>query len=457
MRNKLLFILLILISLLIIVATVKSQSDAIIELNADGSWNWITTLTPYVITNTPSASQTPWIITATPKVGTPEPFPTPTIEPTIDPITPAPTVPPPDKEPCYATVIVQGLRLRTSPGGSILGAWNFGDRLKVHSVQLDFVSDLRVDEWAEVSRPDGTSLGWSAAFYSSTQYIDYDDTQPCLEIRFPEPQVALLYHTVPGFNVGNAQISFNILANKQIGYGYKNFSDMDKCLSVLPRGICEYRHGNPDCPQNIGYDNPQESASKFFYENSTYACDMLKTYENAYYEPVNECYYGDDNHPEDYVWWVEWLQAYMDIADAYGCPKLIIPTLGPGHGSELMFKAWKVTLERNAANGGLFGEHAYTPYHDDGLCICDEWLACRHRTNQEVRLSIGLDIRVAITEAAKGWGNDPVDVADFVCWYEEIKNDTFVHSVALWTMGFHPTWPLANLDNYVVPIAQQVN
>ena len=63
---------------------------------------------------------------------------------------------------------------------------------------------------------------------------------------------------------------------------------------------------------------------------------------------------------------------------------------------------------------------------------------------------------MAITEAARGWGNDPVDVSDFVCWYEIVRGDDWLHSVALWTAGWHPTWPNANLDAYMVPIVQGV-
>ena len=68
----------------------------------------------------------------------------------------------------------------------------------------------------------------------------------------------------------------------------------------------------------------------------------------------------------------------------------------------------------------------------------------------------GIDINVAITEAAKDWGASRADVDDFVCWYEHIRHDEFLHSVSLWTMGNNDTWPLANLDDYVVPIAQGV-
>ena len=69
----------------------NSQSPAIIELNADGSWNWVATLTPFVITSEPQVTYTPWIITATPsdeptqEIFTPTPTDIPTITPTPTP------------------------------------------------------------------------------------------------------------------------------------------------------------------------------------------------------------------------------------------------------------------------------------------------------------------------------------------------------------------------------------
>ena len=125
-----------------------------------------------------------------------------------------------------------------------------------------------------------------------------------------------------------------------------------------------------------------------------------------------------------------------------------------------MYQIWAPALNANAARGGLVGEHAYQPYLNSAgnydLCPCDPWLACRHRMNEDWRQAQGINIDVAITEAARGWGGDPVSVSDFVCWYETVRGDSFVHSVSLWLLGYHPTWPQANLDNYVIPVANGV-
>jgi hypothetical protein len=224
--------------------------------------------------------------------------------------------------------------------------------------------------------------------------------------------------------------------------------------------MSQYRHPNNDCPQRIGTDDPRQSARDFFNVQVRYSCDLLRGYPLAWIEVVNECYYGDDQHPQDYYWWAQWMDEMITLATDYQCPKVILPTLGPGHGTPLMYQIWAAPLNRLAAAGGLTGEHAYQPYLNAAgnydLCPCDEWLACRHRKNENWRQAAGVDVDVAITEVARGWGGDPVSVSDMVCWYETIRHDPFVHSVSLWLAGYHPTWPLANLDNYVIEIANRV-
>jgi hypothetical protein len=235
---------------------------------------------------------------------------------------------------------------------------------------------------------------------------------------------------------------------------------MDACLDALWRGgWCIFRHANEDCPHGIGGADPRQSALDFLRYGDV-ARVTLAGYERAYYEPTNECNFGSsqsDSQLAVVYWWNEWLDAYITEASARGYPKLVIPTFGPGHGESVQYRIWRDVLNRLAGQGGMLGEHSYTPDIEGGLCGCDQWLACRHRLNEEVRQAEGVDIDVAITEAARGWGNDPVDVADFVCWYELVRGDAWLHSVALWTMGHNPTWPNANLDNYAVPIAQGVS
>lgn len=269
-----------------------------------------------------------------------------------------------------------------------------------------------------------------------------------------------MWDTVPGFNIGNARVSHQILKIKNIGFGYKNFSDINACIETLNNGgICIWRHGNPDCPQNIGTADPRQSARDWLNDWGQAARQYLAQYPKAFYEPINECNYGginSDSQLNVIYWWNEWMDEYITQARLQGMPKLVIPTFGPGHGEPTQYRIWKDTINQSAMYGNMMGEHAYTPYHEEGLCACDEWLACRHRTNQEYRLAEDIVTMVAITEAAKGWGNDPVDVNDFVCFYQKIRNDYWLHSVSFWLAGYHPTWPNANLDLYMIPIATKL-
>jgi len=235
---------------------------------------------------------------------------------------------------------------------------------------------------------------------------------------------------------------------------------MSECLDALQRGgICIYRHPNQDCPQEIGTADPRQSARDFLKYGEA-ARIHLSLYDKAYYEPVNECNFGGSDSDQSITvvyWWRDWMDEYITQWRSITDLKLVIPTFGPGHGEVFQYQVWSDVLNRAASYDYLMGEHAYTPYHSDGLCACDEWLACRHRTNQVYRLAAGVHIDVALTEAARGYGNDSVSVDDFVCWYEEIRYDDGLHSVSLWTAGYHPTWPNANLDNFMVPIANRIS
>lgn len=427
------------------------------------TWTLTATHTPVVtatLTSVPSATPTP--ATATPE-------PTPTMETTLPPtqptMTPTPSMTPtPDLSVCYATVQVN-LRLRDAPvTGATIGFWAPGDRVIVYASEFVYFPDNpeREDEWSDVSDLSGVKRGWSAGLYNFNLYMRYDTTQICLETRFPDPghNAALLWHTVPSFNIGNARVSYEILRDKDIEFGLKTYASLDAALDALNRGGTSiYRHGAPDCPNGIGTDDPRQSARDFLRHGQA-ARDNLAGYEKAYYEPFNECLYGNNTDVRYLHWWAIFLDEYFTLHYAISDVKLVGPTLGPGYGEPAMWIVWKPALELNASHGGLFGEHAYAPIPncggDGSLAQCDPYCACRHRTNETDRQSIGLDIDVAITEAARGFGNDPVEVEDMCAWYEIVRFDEWLQSVSLWTMGPHPTWPNANLDNYVVSIAQCV-
>jgi hypothetical protein len=431
----------------------------------------------------PTDTATPWPTytpTPTPTV-TPIPTATPASTPVVEPSpTPELTAPPPTFT--YTPIPTKVCSLRAGEWNmnkregaglsySVLGLWEDGTESQFDAFGYDNTTTYlwghhNTGNWSAIYKPtkdeDGEIIpnvgewyvnGTQAAVLCTTVAGWPGDLTP------PEPiahNAALLWHTVPGFNVGNAQIAMSILDSKGIGWGYKNYADLNHTLNVvIAGGIGIYRDYQGDCPANIGSADPVQSAHDYFDRQSRYACAILAPYENAYLEVVNECWWGDEEHPQVYHWWAKWMDAYMDYAFNTECPKLVLPTLGPGYGEPLMYQMWRNQLTRLAAHNGLTGEHAYTPGVDWGLCECDEWLACRHRKNEVWRQAAGIDIDVAITEAARGWGGSPVDVNDFVCWYEQVRDDEFLHSVSFWLAGYHTAWPLANLDNYMIPIAQR--
>lgn len=414
------------------------------------------TAAPPVVTETP---------TSTPSAtNTPPAEHTPTVEPGG---TPAPTDPGPTEVPLFTCQLraLFSINIRTGHGTNypVVSTWTTDDRDPREFVA--FYDGDRDYLWGQ-----GAGGGWSvvydkpaASWWAAGAVADWEKC-PKVEgwpsgLLPPEPfaaEPALLWHAVPNANAMEMEASYAILAAKDIEFGVKPYADMNACLAALNAGgVCIFRHGAPDCPSGVGEVDPVESARQFA-NHGDWAASVLRNYDKAYYEPLNECWWGDPSHPTTYSWWNAWLNEYIDEAQRRNFPKLVIPTLGPANSSLAMYTAWKDVLQRSADMGNLFGEHIYTPYHDLGLCACDKWLACRHRTDQETRLSIGLDIEVAITEVARGWGNDPVDEADFVCWWGLVRNDSYVRAVAFWTAGMVFPWLNANLDGHMVAIAQQI-
>lgn len=468
----------ILLSLLILVGLPRSEAqdenDLCLRLKADGTgWEWIacpsepTGTPPPTDTPVPSATPSPTATpTATP-TSTPDVEATPTPELTPPVPTPGPTVVP---KACTLRADGFNIRVRSGPGTGYTqtGLWDAGTERVFDAFQYD---DFPTYLWAH------SGVGWSAIYVVSSGqwYVDgteaatlCPDVQGWPDALTPPPPIAynaaLLWHTVPGFNVGNAQASYGILAEKGIDFGLKTYADLGWCIDAAARGgICEYRHPGEDCPQNIGSADPRQAARAFFDAHAPFICEALNDYPNTYYEPTNECNFGgpeSDASLNIVYWWADFIDEYLTRAEAADCPPLIIPTFGPGHGDPVQYRIWKPVLDRLAASGGLMGEHIYQPYPNDQgtlkLAPCDIYLACRHRLNEQYRQQEGVNIDVALSEVAAGWGNENVDVSDFVAWYEEIRHDAWVHSVALWEMGYHPTWPNANLDIYAVPLAQRV-
>jgi len=204
----------------------------------------------------------------------------------------------------------------------------------------------------------------------------------------------------------------------------------------------------------VGVVNAQESA-RAFMRHAEHAANQLKERENVWIEPINECTAGE--MPDQLLaWWATWMSAYIDEAAARGWPPLALPGLPPGHGDERMFYIWRPVLIKLRERNGLFSMHDYTFNSRTGLCVYDEWEAARHVRNHTLMVRLGYEIPITITEAARGDGNSPVDVEDFVCWLEKVGVEEYVHSAWLWLGGKNPSWPLANLDGHYEAIAERL-
>lgn len=447
--------------------------DRIVAYNGDATRVYLPQggSTP-VVTDTPDAPTHTPVPTNTPRPtvtvsATPDSEATPTPEDARTPTnTPAPTLTPlPSLTP---TLVARGcivetdtyLRVRKMPAGEYLDTLAPGYVLAIDG------------QYTVTTHSNPSFIGTWYRFYDGWVHGDFVTPQsgadcsvlPVVEPDEPQPPTALLWHAVTNANGAEMLASYGILNAAGIPGGVKPYADTGRCIEALESGnICIYRWpvNGTDCPDMTKHPIGEGARWMRDYDNAVRGA--LFSYADTgrlWIESVNECDFGGGNTTEDIIklnWWALWMDDAIDyVEQAGGWPPLVMPTLGPGHGSALMFEMWKPQLERLAAMGGLFGDHAYTPWHDDGLCAFDEWLAARSVTNHEWMVDAGYSIDIAITEASRGWGNDPVDVADFACWYNKISAFEFIRAVAFWTAGHHPTWPNANLNNFMVPIAEAV-
>ena len=409
------------------------------------------------LTPTPSATPTPTLQPTFTVAPTLVPILTPTPQTTVQPPTPLPTLPPPD-EVCYGTVKTDGLRFRDAPvTGTVIGSWSLNERVRILAVQY-----AGADEWAQI-RGANDRIGWSASYYGGQVFITYDNSPECLTVRFPETAAAWTIHVVPNYNALELVSSYSTLGAAGIPFGVKSYADFGACIQALEAGgICVLRIpvGGQDCPQKIGSAEPVASALEWMriYKGVLAQVWPYRHSGRLFIEVVNECYFGSSADVGVICWWASWLMTAVEYAIAEDFPPLVAPTFAPGDGdSVFQYSIWRPALQKLADAGGAIGWHDYTPYHNNGLCSCDEWLACRHRRNYAAIQAAGITgLEYMITEAARGWGGDPVDEADFICWYDQVKHDPGLSLVSAWLGGYHPMWPLANLDGHYISLAQQL-
>lgn len=428
------------------VVSVQGGADgqAFIVLDDDGTWHYALAPSPTNAphpTNTPSPSASPTPVEATP---TPE-------------ITTLPTLPPtrtPELKTCQVKVGGFTINARATPSTSaaIVGHVTAG---AVVSIQAVTQGDQYL--WAY------TSAAWFVIRERETWWVyGVEQSELCQDIPGwpvglePPPALvldtpaALLWHAVPGANANEMLASYDILRAKGIPFGVKSVNDTNLCRqAVAAGGICILRSVHPgDCP-NVEAPDPRVEARRWMEAIAPYTVNQLAGIDTSwlFVETTNECLF-DFSH---LIWWREFIDASVDFAVAHNWPPLVLPTLAPGWGDPEMFRVWKPALLKLAAHGGAIGMHDYSI--TGTLCGGDEWLSYRHRKNRTYMLESEYTVPIAITEAAPGWGNDPVSVEDFACWGNATARDPDVVSRALWTAGPTGAWPNANLNGWLLPIA----
>lgn len=390
-------------------------------------------------TNTPTPSSTPSPTAS----ATPTPTRTPDVEPTVTPediTTPSPTptsTPLPGK--CWG-VTTGNLYARMEPYGNALGVHAADTILTLESQWL------YVDEYGNASLWYGHYWLPDVIGYSHSGWIELGEGADCSDLPDakpkPETKTVVGFFDMPSTNVMSRVEDTYYAATLGFQSGTHVYSNVSVCLQIMDAGgVCSFRPGNPDCPVNIFEGDPREKAVEFTQHVRGYANGVFQ-YEKykgrIWIDVLNECHWGETD--EEFEWWAQFLDAYIDYAVARGWPPLQLTSPGPGYGNDQMFRVWAPVLKKLAAHGGMFSMHVYNPV-STWLCPYDIWLADRPLYNWEIMQQYGIDIPISLTEVGQGWGNTPPDLADMVCYVDRVMtNYPFVAQIWIWYSGENYGW-----------------
>lgn len=258
------------------------------------------------------------------------------------------------------------------------------------------------------------------------------------------PSLVIGFHTTPSASLQAALNALQILDEAGLAFGLKPYFSLNFCSAVIDAGgYCVYRHGAPDCPRRDL--SPQDSAADFI-QHDQQAATLFRGVDRFYLEPLNECW-GDPMPQSEYDWWIAFSHAYLDLAEARDFPPVLLWGIPPGNFNRESAVQFESVIRRLVALGGGISMHDYTfHFRSEGLCDGDKWEAYRHRLITEYMRLEGYSAPIFVTEAARGTGNSPPDIADFTCWVQSVaENDPNVVMVALWNFGPHPRWRTADL------------
>jgi len=478
----------------VVLAVSSSAVDRITVHYADGSvQDFVPEAPPATLTPSPTAtlqvtaSATPTVPpTNTPRptfTASPTPVPssaTPTQE--IVTWTPQPTTTPPPR--CWVKNVDYTINLRAQPRttAAIVEHVQRGEVQELFAVQDGTQGYGYL--WARTF-VDGVG-GWFVIRQRSSWWV-YSlgaETQACVDVpgwpgselppeinpppptptatpRPPQTRAALLFHAVPGANSWEMQQAWQVLAGKGIVFGVKAVNEPALGAAAQSMGgIYIARSVHPsDCPAGTpgGAGNvrdPASAARDWLHDIGGYVFQGARP---DYIEIVNECYLGDPQSDLSTMrWWDAFFVEAIAEAQRLGWPPLALPSVNPGVGDLAFWTPFQATLRALRNSGGVLSVHNYginEPY----LVPCNVWTSCRHRMTHDALVALGVgDLPIAITEVARGAGDLPPDVGDFVAWWAVVSNDAGLHSVALWTAGEAGAWPLANLNGHMVQIAQGV-
>jgi len=407
------------------------------------------------LTNTPKPTATRTELPTNTAIHTPSPDASPTPPATS---TPGSATPAPDGKLCEAVIAIPGginIRAAASTTSTIKSKAPQGTRVTVER----FVTAGGY-LWAYLPTLTGymvvgqyapAPFAWWVSFNSN----EFCDTKPGWDFTIPAPPeiagvVSLVWHETAGGDIQEMVRAGQILQEHGITGGVKSVSDPNACLAAMSAGqICVYREWTiGDCPNILA--DPVPEATRWM----TALWGAATALRPTYLELVNECQYD----PMDLTrFWNPFLVEAIRLGKVWGYPPVIAPTFGPGNPPQ----EWYLDLIGPALvalrdSGGLLGLHAYSITGPD-LCPIDQWLSHRHRRVYAKLVSMGLsDLGLAITEVGRGSGNEIPNVEDFACWYQTVSHDPGVKIVAFWTAGRLDAWPRANLNSWMIPIAQRV-
>jgi len=395
-------------------------------------------LTPsHTPTSTPQPTAPP---TNTPRpTATLAPSTTPTPEQTILPTLPPSTPQPPDEAVCYGTVAVDTtLNIRRSPvDGEVVAMLRPGERVRI--AQVDYLGH---DEWVYLYAANGRE-GWSAAYWRGQEFIRYDISDGCLDVRFPEHAVG--WHSViNGPDHNDMLASFDVLQHKGYRVAVKAVDDARVAGWAVERGgIGVWRTIRIGDCADTSLD-PKVAAQLRLIGQGPY---LPPVEAGIWIEPDNEC----PPYFEDLAWLDAYTAELIRLFSERGY-KVVFGTQGPGYWERAQVLALERTWATARQYHACLGYHAYAVLPGRRVADSSIWLGYRHRLISGWMAEAGYpDIPLCATEVGSGMGYQPSLPGDFRDWNVAVRGEANLMFSAWWTAG---DWANASVDGQMASMAR---